>query len=307
MFILFLVATVAIYMLAHAASTQTKTYTEIPTTTATADKTQCELRVSGAVQSRYALHTVRDSEVQGWTSAQDLIGVYFLSNIQHELGIFGSVGEIGVHHGKFFIGLSMTSCLSETLFVCDLFSSLQHLNKDKSGSGDEFQFQFNLQKFGLDISQVVLFTGSSLDLKPDWFFKQKIPPFRLFSIDGGHTEDIVASDFALVNSIIADGSIIAVDDWINPGWPGVRAGGEAFLRSHPDTQIVPLAFWGKMLFTTKSHRDVYWRKMVEDPRMGQWVIASDYLEWGKQILVNNNKLSDPDDMDTAFLSLINHV
>lgn len=55
-----------------------------------------------------------------------------LSAKQHELGIFGSVGEIGVHHGKFLIPIVGNALAGEPAIAIDLFED-QSSNVDTSG------------------------------------------------------------------------------------------------------------------------------------------------------------------------------
>ena len=43
-------------------------------------------------------------------------------------------------------------------------------------------------------------------------------------IDGEHTFDAVMRDFGNVFNLTVDGGIIAIDDYQNPGWPGVPRG-----------------------------------------------------------------------------------
>lgn len=52
---------------------------------------------------------------------------------QHELGIYGSVGEIGVHHGKFLIPIVGNALAGEPAVALDLFED-QTGNVDTSGA-----------------------------------------------------------------------------------------------------------------------------------------------------------------------------
>jgi len=61
-----------------------------------------------------------------------------------ELGIRGSLGEIGVHHGLLFIVLALSSGPDEQLFAVDVFGR-QDLNIDKSGKGSRTWFQLEHQ------------------------------------------------------------------------------------------------------------------------------------------------------------------
>jgi hypothetical protein len=72
----------------------------------------------------------------------------FLSQQQNAAAISGAVGEIGVHHGRFWIAIAHTAREGEATFVCDLFED-QHSNIDGSGNGDRTKFFANVKKFGI--------------------------------------------------------------------------------------------------------------------------------------------------------------
>lgn len=55
-----------------------------------------------------------------------------LSELQHSMGLFGAVGEIGVHHGKFLMPLVGTALEAEPAVALDLFED-QSQNFDGSG------------------------------------------------------------------------------------------------------------------------------------------------------------------------------
>lgn len=56
------------------------------------------------------------------------------SEFQHHLGLFGAVGEVGVHHGKFFMPIAGYALRSEPAVAMDLFED-QSANFDQSGEG----------------------------------------------------------------------------------------------------------------------------------------------------------------------------
>ena len=81
--------------------------------------------------------------------------VWRLSEMQHSMGIYGSVGEIGVHYGGFFLALAVSSAAGEQPFAIDIFDQ-KHLNVDGSGKGAWRRFSANVRMLDLDAKQFEL-------------------------------------------------------------------------------------------------------------------------------------------------------
>ncbi len=125
--------------------------------------------------------------VDGWFTRLDAEITATIARHQADLKLTGSVGEIGVHHGRMFVVLALAMKEGERAFAIDIFGD-QHLNQDRSGHGDETVFRGNLVRHGIDVeSRVAIIRGSSLNV--DWtdVEAQVGARARLFSIDGGHT------------------------------------------------------------------------------------------------------------------------
>ncbi len=54
---------------------------------------------------------------------------------------------------------------------------------------------------------------------------------RLFSIDGGHTVQHVTADLTLAENSLVNGGFVLVDDYCDPGLPGVTVGNGAVLAA----------------------------------------------------------------------------
>lgn len=201
------------------------------------------------------------SAVDGWCGIINSYFALLLTHYQHQRGIFGSIGEIGVHHGKFFISLAHTAAsepVAEQLFVCDLFGRLQHLNIDKSGKGDRPVFERNLQHYGIGHSDVIVHEGSSLDLSQDKIdsLSPGLLPFRMFSVDGGHTFRNALADIQLSACIIADGGVIALDDIFQSD--SIQNAMEHIVKFGLCPDLRPfLVLDNKLWLTTASHLEDY--------------------------------------------------
>lgn len=115
-----------------------------------------------------------ETKIDGWFSREVLYATWVLIQYQYDhLKIFGGIGEIGVHHGKFtaFLYL-MRRYREQTLFAVDVFEN-QKLNRDVSGNGRENIFLNTIRKYGdVHRNEVVIYSGSSLDLNPQYTSNQ---------------------------------------------------------------------------------------------------------------------------------------
>ena len=79
---------------------------------------------------------------EGWLVLDHISIVKALSEWQHASGVLGSVGEIGVHHGKFWMPIVAFSFAFEPAVAVDLFEQ-QDRNFDGSGQGSLERFLGN--------------------------------------------------------------------------------------------------------------------------------------------------------------------
>jgi len=193
------------------------------------------------------------TNVQGWMR-KEVFGALEVAQIAHEqLDIQGSIVEIGIYHGAFFLALDQLRRPNEKSAAFDIFS-LQELNIDGSGKGDRDVFEENLQQYGSDPDSVVIVQADSTTLVADDVLQSlggQRP--RLFSIDGGHTKAHVFSDLSLAEKTLHPGGIVFVDDYMHPAWPEVTEGLHLWMQSHD--KLKPFAWVGrKLLMTTVEHQ-----------------------------------------------------
>lgn len=143
----------------------------------------------------YALGGV--NEVEGWLHNGAITSTVLLSRAQRDRGIRGDVGEIGIHHGKYFLLLCQMCQGDEVAIGIDVFGD-QHLNTDRSGKGNRLIFESNIAKILNDRDHLTILQADSLSLTGETLGTYTNKQFRMFSIDGGHTVAHVLNDLTLL-------------------------------------------------------------------------------------------------------------
>ena len=201
-------------------------------------------------------------KVDGFFSHMALKALVKMSEAQTQRGIGGAVCEIGVHHGRSFILLYMLTTGKEISVAYDLFE-MQEENVDKSGEGDKEKFIYNLKKNNCDLSRIKIFSQNSMNLSAEKILEDAGSKVKLFSIDGGHTAEIVYNDLSVAAASLCSGGVIVIDDVFDEGWPGVSEGTCKFLAANK--QLLPFAvFDDKAAFTnTEEMHDIYFNKLKQ--------------------------------------------
>lgn len=196
-----------------------------------------------------------------------------LAQIQKNLGVAGALGEIGVHHGRFFNVIAITARQGEQLFAADVFGKVEQ-NVDGSGLGNLEKFLDGASSFGIPRDDITIFEGSSDGMAFDHIHALGIKPFRMFSVDGGHTFQLTYADINWASCSMAKGGIVIVDDVGHRGWPGVDAGVYSSLACGPMAgQLVPFLFSGKLYLTQAEFHSYYYDALKNHPILGPKLIA----------------------------------
>jgi hypothetical protein len=176
--------------------------------------------------------------VQGWLSRAACQMVTTIDRVQSALGIKGNVAEIGVHHGRLFVLLTLLCREGEQGLAIDLFDD-QERNVDGSGKGHEQALRANLAKHAPNKPYQV-HAGDSTLLSGEEVRRLAGGPVRIFSVDGGHTEEITRCDLLTAQASIVPEGVIILDDCFNDGWPGVVSGVASYMAL-PESELVPFA------------------------------------------------------------------
>ena len=205
-------------------------------------------------------------EWEGWMHLADMYIMGYLSRVQHKrMGLQGTVGEIGVHHGKFTVPIAMFALPNEPVWAADLFETMQDQNVDGSGLGNRGKFTEHLREYGITTNegpdnQIKILSINSLELKPSHL--DGFDAFRMLSIDGGHMHDLTINDLLFSCEVVREGGIVILDDFVNPGWLGAVSGLFSFIQSQ--SYLQPF-YWGqnKLFLTTPGYGEKYIESLEE--------------------------------------------
>lgn len=197
-------------------------------------------------------------QVGGWCSPWLWQLITPIAERQAALGVAGPVAEIGVYHGKFFLGLLLTKGAPAHNHAIDVFD-MQQFNLDGAGRGDMEAFTRNIEAVGASPEAVTMLRADSMAItRQDIERMREITGgFSLFSVDGCHLAEHTINDIRIAMDLTAPGGIIFVDDYTNPDWPGVQEGvAKLFLMDSP--RFVPLAVLHNKLFLCHISHHAGW-------------------------------------------------
>lgn len=181
--------------------------------------------------------------VGGWCIPELWNCIEPINQFQKEKNINGPIAEIGVYHGKFFIGLALTKQQEGKHTAFDVFD-MQEFNLDNAGAGNLQIFENNLKKYGVHDFESI--TADSLRI-PDEIVDQRKNKYSLFSVDGCHMVEHTINDFRLAMKMVRKDGVIFIDDYYNPNWPGVQEGIAKFYLTET-CNFVPFLFTCNKLF-----------------------------------------------------------
>ena len=150
---------------------------------------------------------------------------------QSELGIQGSVAEIGTFEGRFFIALGLALGAGEHAYGFDLFAwpgsdILQRLLANAEANGlarDRFTpLAFDTGKLSAD--EFARLTGAA--------------PLRFVHIDGDHSPAALTRDLDLAHASLHPDGLICIDDMLHPAFPFLVVAVHDYLERHPEMRLM---------------------------------------------------------------------
>lgn len=202
--------------------------------------------------------------VEGWCVPHLWQAIQPLREAMAREGDLGPAAEIGVYHGKFFIGLVKTLGSASGNAAIDVFD-LQRFNLDRAGEGDLAAFRANLARAGVAEEAVSIRRADSMTLGPAEIeaLRPEGGGYSLFSVDGCHLAAHTVNDIRVAMALTRPQGLIFVDDYYNPSWPGVQEGvAKLYLMDAP--RFVPLVYLcNKLILCHVSYHAPYFRALRE--------------------------------------------
>ncbi len=150
---------------------------------------------------------------------------------QTELGVSGSIAEIGTFEGRFFIGLALGLADGERAYGFDTF--------DWPDAGVQERFVANCRRNGADLARIEAVKRDSRALSAAEL-REIVggEPVRFFHLDGDHGLESLAHDLALAHAVLHPQGVICTDDMLHPEYPFLVLAVHDYLRAHPEMRLL---------------------------------------------------------------------
>ena len=154
-----------------------------------------------------------------------------LLRIQSDLGVKGSVAELGAFEGRFFIAMAKALKDGERALGIDIFEWPNPQVIDR--------FEANCARHGVPSDKRITWKADSNKMAPqELLAKLDGEKVRLIHVDGEHTQAALTKDLELATAVIKDGGVIVLDDMLHPGYPTLMLAVQAYLDRHPDMTVL---------------------------------------------------------------------
>lgn len=192
----------------------------------------------------------RRARIPGWLSPVDALLIQMADASQRAVGVGGDLLEIGTYFGRTAVLLGSLLRADEELYVCDLFET------EPADGANAFESRAHYpdltrrafeENYLLSHGRLPQILQCSSTLLGDLDLGRR---FRIVHVDGCHQYGVVKSDLANTHSMTREGGVVVVDDFRNPGLPGVTAAvWEAILVD----DLRPLCLTASKMYATWDH------------------------------------------------------
>src|SRR5579863_1527371 len=167
--------------------------------------------------------------VKGASSKIGAIAATRVLAAQSANGVRGSIAEIGVFEGRFFIALALCAAPGEKLIATDVFTW------PDDGVAD--RFLANCRAAGVNTEDVVVQKAATQNLTPQAYRQAAGGPVRFLHVDGAHQYDAVLHDLRLAKAALHPQGVICLDDVLHPLYPALTIAAGDWLKANPDFTI----------------------------------------------------------------------
>ncbi len=197
-----------------------------------------EAAAAPPLTDRGEAYWLRDMEgIGGWLVPNHYQMIRMVDALQRGAGVTGHIGEIGVYHGKFLLGMAQFADPGTKVTAIDVFED-QTRNVDGAGVGSLDRLKENIAAYGppgldyafIKADSIAMTAMEKIDVMRDR------GPFRLFSVDGCHTHEHTHNDLLTAQDLVAPGGVVVLDDYMQPHWPGVTEAVSTYMRTVPRLQ-----------------------------------------------------------------------
>tara|TARA_R110000850_G_scaffold102932_3_gene212669 strand:- start:3319 stop:5031 length:1713 start_codon:yes stop_codon:yes gene_type:complete len=174
-------------------------------------------------------------KVQGWCWEYNWQPIQFLAQRQEELSNeLGPIAEIGVYHGKFFIGLSLLKARSKYQHTAIDVFDMQEFSLAGDGSRIRVpssisdaqldKFRSNLKSNNIDPEEICIIRADSTNLLGREIERtvNNFAKYSFFSVDGCHEFTHAYNDINIAMELTDHTGVIFVDDYLHVRWPGAQ-------------------------------------------------------------------------------------
>jgi len=210
---------------------------------------------------------------------------------QSELGVAGSLAEIGTFEGRFFIAMALGLAPGEIALGIDHFSW--------PNDGVEGRFLANCAAHGVARERFAAWKADSRDITAAEFagrLGQK--PLRFVHIDSHHTRACLTSDLELVHPLLHPQGIVCLDDMLHPGYPMMTSAVFDYFTRHPEMRLLAvidredIVAAAKFLLCRADALERYQQDLMQAFARFQYRLGADMENYLALVLTPNPRLAE---------------
>ncbi len=207
--------------------------------------------------------------VEGWVDPDMWRAIEAIGAVFDETGIYGDVMEFGVHHGLFLFLIDALRGDNAGAYAIGIWGDpeLKYVTvqspvdvsywKDRQATALG-QFEANAERF-LPDRRFNVFVQDTLNMHAPILHNA----VKFLSIDAGHDVENVIHDMSLAQEALVSGGIVALDDYMHPGWESVTRGYYRYMEFHNYRLRPVLYFRSKLFLTTISEHRGHVARLAE--------------------------------------------